>query len=535
MRSHVIRWLAIPALVAGMALAIPAFASAAFAQAAPPAPSTDQVPPGTPSVGVTPIGMDPKGPNGGQWFVLNLSPGEAGQSEARIANPADIPQTVKLFFADLDFAADGTPSIAKTNSDVATWGKAAVDQLTIPPKSASTVPFTITVPTGADPGDHVGVLIAQGPRVNSPGQAYGTVTQVATRLYVTVPGDARADFAIQKLTTKKDSAFFTKEITTTVVLHNTGRIRLHPTVKINGRVASGPATLLTRSVESYFVTQKVPVWGGPIASNVQVSTMVDRVGQQEPGPSRTASASTFVIPYVLFIGLALLVGFFFLVRWLWRRRGGKYAAIQADLRRFERLVQQQRAAGEDTADVAGEAELAIKAAIKQAGRAGDKDTEIKLRGKLAELREQEAAPPPPPSAPSPAPTSPAPAAAGSSPQPASVAAPAPEPTNGNGSPVQPDNPVRTENGHSAVVNGNGNGQGNGHGHEREDDASLVAILRVLATAPPGGQRFALVKAARNHGREAIEAHAEELAALPEDVRIRLLRTASQQPEPSEIA
>ena len=209
----------------------------------------------------------------------------------------------------------------------------------------------------------------------------------------------------------------------------------------------------------------------------------------------------------------LLVGFFFLVRWLWRKRGGKYAAIQADLRRFERLLAQQKAAGEDTADVAGEAELAIKAAIKQAGRAGDKDTEIRLRGKLAELREQEAAPSPPPSASPPAPSLPAPAAAASSPQPAFVAAPAPE-TNGHGN-------------HTSA--------GSGNGHAREDDASLAAILRVLATAPPGGQRFALVKAARHYGRDAIEAHAEELAALPEDVRVRLLRAASNQPEPSEIA
>jgi hypothetical protein len=272
-------------------------------------------------------------------------------------------------------------------------------------------------------------------------------------------------------------------------------------VLINGKQAKGSSVLLSNSVEPYFVTQKVPIWGGPVSAHVEVHT---KLGQAD-GPVRNQTASTFVIPYVLLIGLVLLVGFFFLVRWLWSKRGGKYAAMQADLRRFERLLQQQRAAGEDTADVAGEAELAIKAAIKQAGRAGDKDTEVRLRGKLAELREQEAAPSPPPSASPPAPSLPAPAAAASSPQPAFVAAPAPEP--------------------------------NGNGHEREDDASLAAILRVLATAPPGGQRFALVKAARHYGRDAIEAHSEELAALPEDVRIRLLRGASHKPEaqPSEIA
>jgi hypothetical protein len=90
----------------------------------------------------------------------------------------------------------------------------------------------------------------------------------------------------------------------------------------------------------------------------------------------------------------------------------------------------------------------------------------------------------------------------------SVAAPAPEPTNGNG---------------------------NGNGHMHTADASLADILEMLATTPPGGQRFALVKAARHYGREAIEGHADELAALPDDVRVRLLRAAPQQPEPSEIA
>jgi hypothetical protein len=528
MRSHVIRWLAIPALVAGMALF---FSSPAWAPAAPPAQPSGQVP----SVGVTPTSTSPNDPNNGQWFFLdNLLPGQTGTSAAKITNPADVPQTLHLYLADMDFVANGGVRVAEDgkSTDIGSWGGFGNQStIVIAPKATITVAFSITVPKDAEPGDHVGSVVVAMPPQDVPGQSIKIERRVATRLYVTLPGEARAAFSIQQVSMEKDSSFYTKEITTKVVLHNDGRVRLRPTVLINGKQAKGSSVLLSNSVEPYVITQKVPIWGGPVSARVEVHS---KIGQAD-GPVRTQQASTFVIPYVLFIGLVVLVGFFFLVRWLWRRRGGKYAAIQADLRRFERLVQQQRAAGEDTADVAGEAELAIKAAIKQAGRAGDKDTEIKLRGKLAELREQEAAPPPPPSAPSPAPTSPAPAAAGSSPQPASVAAPAPEPTNGNGSPVQPDNPVRTENGHSAVVNGNGNGQGNGHGHEREDDASLVAILRVLATAPPGGQRFALVKAARNHGREAIEAHAEELAALPEDVRIRLLRTASQQPEPSEIA
>src|SRR5438270_2699652 len=488
MRSHVIRWLAIPALVAGMALSV----TAASAQTQQP-----QQPAQVQSVGVTPVRTSPDDPNGGQWFFLdNLLPGQVGHSGAKITNPAAVPQTLHLYLADLNFVANGGSQVADKGKsvDIGSWGGFGDSStITRPPRTTIVVPFSRTVPKDAEPGAHVGsVVVETDPQsTTSDATAFKIIRRVATRLYVTLPGEARSAFSIQKVTMEKDSSFYTKEITTRVVLHNDGRVRLRPTVLINGKRAQGSSVLLSNSVEPYFITQRVPIWGGPVSARVEVHT---KVGQAD-GPVRQQRASTFVIPYVLLIGLVLLVGFFFLVRWLWRKRGGKYAAIQADLRRFERLLQQQRAAGEDTADVAGEAELAIKAAIKQAGRTGDKDTEVRLRDKLAELREQEAAPPPPPSASPPAPPSPVPVA----------------------------------------TNDNGNGNGNGNGHARQDDASLVAILRVLAVAPPGGQRFALVRAARHYGRDAIEAHPEELASLPEELRVRLLRAASHEPEPEPVA
>src|SRR3982751_5780469 len=103
MRSHVIRWLAVPALVAGAGLATPG-----LPQNAPPPQQGGQIP----SVGVAPVGTSPNDPNGGQWFVMNLTPGETGQAQARIANPADVPQKVTLSLADLDFSEDGTPSVS---------------------------------------------------------------------------------------------------------------------------------------------------------------------------------------------------------------------------------------------------------------------------------------------------------------------------------------------------------------------------------------------------------------------------------------
>src|SRR5437868_3013064 len=104
MRSHVIRWLAIPALVAGMALT-----------SSPPAWGQTQAPPSpqVPSIAVTPAVKSPNDPNNGQWFFLDgMLPGQTGQSAAKLTNPASIPQTVHLFLADLDFVANGGARLA---------------------------------------------------------------------------------------------------------------------------------------------------------------------------------------------------------------------------------------------------------------------------------------------------------------------------------------------------------------------------------------------------------------------------------------
>src|SRR5438309_11424571 len=127
MRSHVIRWLAVPALVVGTAYATPLFTHSALAQTAPP---QQQQGGQIPSVGVTPVGTSPDDPNGGQWFVMNLTPGETGRAEARIANPADVPQKVTITLADLDFSEDGTPSISSRSKDVGTWGRSGIGTLT---------------------------------------------------------------------------------------------------------------------------------------------------------------------------------------------------------------------------------------------------------------------------------------------------------------------------------------------------------------------------------------------------------------------
>jgi hypothetical protein len=365
-----------PAIVAG-AMAAPAAAQSQPPQ--PPASATAQ-----PTVDVKPVDTKPDDPNGGQWFVATATPGQTIRMRARFVNPAEVPQTVKVYLADLEFSDEGTAQIGRTNEFVSTWGGFDAPEITVPARSSIEAPFSFKVPEGAEPGDHIGAVVAESAAAPVQGNALLKIKQrTATRLYITVPGDARPDITIESVTLNKDSGFLTKEATLEVTVRNTGRVRLRPTVTVNGTQAEGPALLMSQSVEKFIVTKKVPMWGGPQRYRVDVRTTRDL--QRDAGPSRQARVSMFVIPWLLFIFLAVAAGLFMLARRMWRRRGSKYAEMKADMKRIERLLSEQRSAGNGAGNGRAETpEQAIKAAMKRAARAGDADAEERLRHKLEE-------------------------------------------------------------------------------------------------------------------------------------------------------
>lgn len=405
-RKTILALCIIPALVAGM-MHVPA----AHGQA--------QTSSADAGVGIQPLDTNPTDPNGGQWFFKEGSPGQTLEFKARLVNLATVERTVKMYLADLNFSADGTPQIPKpgeASKDIGTWG-GGVQSFTLPANKAQDVTFKVTVPTSADPGDHVGAVVIENPPQRTEGQAFNIVKRVSTRLYVTVPGDANPAMRIESVKLEPDSSFFPRETTLRITLRNTGTIGLRPSVFVNGEKASGPELMLTKSIENYVVTKKVPLWGGPQSYRVDVTSLVGLTQtRNQIGPVESARVSKFYFPYVLLIALVLLVALFFLMRRWLRNRSGKYAAIRADMKRIERMLAEQRSGVDNDDDE--DPELAIKAAIKRAGRAGDKDAEEQLKEKLAEHRAAkapvvEAAPPP--------------ASVVAAPPPAPLPPPAPEP------------------------------------------------------------------------------------------------------------
>lgn len=376
--------LMVPAILAGTIAASPAHAQTTGT------PNAE-----IPSVGVIPVGTQSDDPNAGQWFIADGVPGAAAPVKftARITNPAQVPQTVKMYLADLDFTDDGTPAVADQSDDIGTWGTVTPGTLSIDAQKSVEVPFELRVPAGADPGDHVGVFVVEGqPQDPGSGQLFKIVKRVATRMYITVPGDARADLNIESVAVTPDSSFFPREVTVRVLIRNSGRIRLNTKVTVNGKPATGSELLLSNSVEPYLYTEKVPLWGGPRSYRVDVTTQVPSTsGPGRTGPARQARASKFFIPYVLILAVAVGLVFMFVVVRLLRRRRSKFSELQADLRRFEKLIAGRDGPADSEVETVADPALVIKQAIKQAGRSGDTETAERLRAKLADV--EGAAPP----------------------------------------------------------------------------------------------------------------------------------------------
>ena len=503
-------------------------------------------------------------PRAKTYIVDHLSQGTTISRKIEVTNATLTTQTLQLYPGA---AVVGNGQFAGVDghggNDLTSWTSVTPSLLNIPAGQSAQAEVTINVPRDVQDGERYAVVWAEAATPAAGGSVL-VVNRVGIRIYLSVGAGAEpaSDFVIESLQAARDDK--THQPLVRAMVRNTGGRALDMLGNLQlkdgpGGITAGPfqvekGTTLgigQRAPVTVFLDPHIPAgpWNavidlksGEIEHSAQAHITFPANGAAKPVKAESLAAKAKIFLPILGIVLALIVGLIFAVR---RRRKDEYAQVKADLKRFEEFVKAQEGGLAVGTTMPDDPVGAIRAAIKQAQRAGDDKTAAKLesrlealldrqaaiprpalddvlpaksntkvwpREELAKPKEQEVAPPPPPPAPSSAPTSPLPAAAAPSPQPVPVAAAAPEP----------------------------NGKGNGNGHQREDEASLVAILRMLESTPPGGQRFALIKAARLHGREAIESHTQELAALPEDVRVRLLRAAPAQPEaastaPSEIA
>ncbi|WP_185922086.1 hypothetical protein, partial [Streptomyces sp. WAC06614] len=128
------------------------------------------------------------------YFYLQGGPGSVLEDRLALTNPTDQEHTLTLRGADAYNAADGAFAVRPPgrSTGAGAWVSfGGAGTVKVPPRTRAVVPFTVTVPPGAAPGDHpVAVVAAEGGheagvrvhlRVSGPQVAALTVEDVRVR------------------------------------------------------------------------------------------------------------------------------------------------------------------------------------------------------------------------------------------------------------------------------------------------------------------------------------------------------------------
>ncbi|MEV7281492.1 DUF916 domain-containing protein [Streptomyces sp. NPDC093111] len=248
------------ALAACLLAALPAApAAAAPAMAPAQAPASPALPGdgGTGRTGRTTFGVQPssaKKPDARPHFSYGATPGAVVKDHLAVFNYGTAPLTLRVYAQDAFTTADGGFDLYAANrrpTGVGAWVGLRAGEVTVPARSHTVVPFTLTVPPGATPGDHTGGVVASlsGVRTDRKGSKVTVDQRVGARIYVRVAGELAPRLAVEDLhTTYQGTAnpFGQGEATLTYTVRNTGNVRLAARQTVEVRDPLGGSAEVTR-------------------------------------------------------------------------------------------------------------------------------------------------------------------------------------------------------------------------------------------------------------------------------------------------
>lgn len=290
------------------------------------------------------------------YFAMDAPAGETIRDAVRITNLTDEPLTFRLYGAD----AYNTPrdagfalrSATEEQKGVGAWLKLRAGKLKVPPRKARDVPFSVTIPANATPGEHIGGVVALNTAIEgvqrSGGAAIGLRRAVAARVYLRVGGPLTPGLKPDALSVRRSQPLlpYVEDGRGTVryTVVNTGNQRLSPTARVwatglFGRtIKEWPLQRLPEILPGQSTELTVP-WAGP----PPLEAVTVRVELTAGNDIRARAQSQYVeVPWfaLAVLAAAVLFGWFVLPRLIrrWRRRAGLDGGRHALGRPAEELV-----------------------------------------------------------------------------------------------------------------------------------------------------------------------------------------------------
>jgi hypothetical protein len=194
--------------------------------------------------------------NGRANFAYTAEPGQVISDAVVVTNYSADSLTLAMYGADgfttaeglLDLVPAGTPAIG-----IGLWTKTETSSITVAPDASVTVPFTLTVPADARPGDHVGGVVTS-LRSESDDESLDIDRRLASRITVRVTGTLTVDVSVTHMSVDyiaPSSPFQPGTLTVSYRLSNTGNALIYATerVELTGLGGIGVVPLTGQSPE----------------------------------------------------------------------------------------------------------------------------------------------------------------------------------------------------------------------------------------------------------------------------------------------
>lgn len=273
----------------------------------------------------------PDGPGGRDYFVYTLKPGEVFGDTVGLSNFSDKPQKFFIYATDA-FNTEGEAAFALLKEqdkpvDVGTWIELGAKQYTVAPGKRVDIPFSVTVPADAQPGDHAGAIVAQPAIATSDPTddefSFDFRLRIGARVYVRVDGAMEPSLGITKLEFDHEGSLnplTAGDATIRYTVTNTGNLRLAPVATVR---IKGPFGITLKELEPRQLPELLP--GGKLeiadtATNLpQVGRLTAEVVVSAEGAETKGTESEWAVPWLL-VAIVIALGGWYAVRRRRRRR-----------------------------------------------------------------------------------------------------------------------------------------------------------------------------------------------------------------------
>ncbi|MFJ2304274.1 WxL protein peptidoglycan domain-containing protein [Streptomyces sp. NPDC087787] len=257
-------------------------------------------------------------------FSYAVNPGGRVEDAMVVSNRGKSPLTLAVYAADGFTTDTGQLDLLtkdKKSVGIGAWVHADRTSVVLKPGKSVKVPFTVTVPGDATPGDYVGGVLTS-LRQSDEAEGINVDRRLGIRVKLRVSGDLRPALAVENLRVDHSGSanpFATGDATVTYTIHNTGNAVLsaRQAVSVSGpfgwlraeanRITSPPELL---PGESWKV--KMPVHGvvpGVVLTATAALTplLTDASGSTTALDPVTATAHGWAVPWTLLLLLLLLI------------------------------------------------------------------------------------------------------------------------------------------------------------------------------------------------------------------------------------